>query len=110
MMWETKSSREDADQASWETSRRPSERNSDQFGMAFLSRDASGAVQNLSALLKSVPLAWANFENYSIWGYSRFDHRLSLEQKELALKKLAYSLLTGESVGIFYERNNNKKN
>ncbi|PAV68006.1 hypothetical protein WR25_02834 [Diploscapter pachys] len=33
----------------------------------------------------------------SVW----FDHRLSLEQKELALKKLAYSLLTGESLAMF---------
>uniref|UniRef100_A0A1I7WLC0 DUF148 domain-containing protein n=1 Tax=Heterorhabditis bacteriophora TaxID=37862 RepID=A0A1I7WLC0_HETBA len=31
----------------------------------------------------------------------RFDHRLNLELKELALKKLAYSLLSGESLALF---------
>ncbi|CAB3400223.1 unnamed protein product [Caenorhabditis bovis] len=30
-----------------------------------------------------------------------FDHRLSLEDKELSLKKLAYSLLSGESLALF---------
>ncbi|VDO65904.1 unnamed protein product [Heligmosomoides polygyrus] len=33
----------------------------------------------------------------SVW----FDHRLSIDAKELALKKLAYSLLSGESLALF---------
>ncbi|VDD94172.1 unnamed protein product [Enterobius vermicularis] len=57
----------------------------------FSGRCGPSFLRNSSATIRN------EFRN--VW----FNHRLTIEQKELRLKKLAFSLLRGESLALFYK-------
>ena len=58
----------------------------------FAGRCGPSFLRNVTKAVKA--------EFKSVW----FDHKLSLEEKESALKKLAYTLLSGETVGSYFLR------